>query len=265
MQEEHPRAAIQRILLLTTVVLVLLPVVVQPASCVISLEERFDGPIDWEDHTGSAFSFSISGGVGRIIERGGQRGDHYISKEISLLGVRSPHIELDWRSEADPWKYTLGRVDFCDPGTSENLGYIVLANGKCRDFGWSHELSDITQIVGDRLSIELRLTLHDSWTDDHDQEFWFDNVVVWGMPHVSGIPDIELEPGSRSRKIALDDFVTDISCEESEIEWSISGNEMIGVEFDEASRLLHFLSEGDWTGSETITITARSPDGLQGS
>jgi len=238
---------------------------IRTGFCAIYLDERFDGPCLWEDHTGSTFSFSAQGGVGHIWEQSGSIGYHYISKVVSLLGVRSPHLEIDYRAEAVIYQYRRGSVHFADPHTGERLSYIVLCNGEGGDSGWRHGIFDLTQIVGNRSSIEIRIVLPDSWTDHKAQHFWFDNIIIWGMPHVSGIPDIQFESGDAGAPMDLDQFVTDTSTGKANIIWSVTGNSKVRVSIDDSTHLARFDSEPGWTGVEYVTLTATSPDGRTGS
>ena len=234
-----------------------------PARSVVYLEEHFDGPLLWEDHTGSTYTFSTSGGVGHIAEVGGSIGDHYVSRTINLLGARSPHLEIDFRARADMWMYFRGRIDFIDPHTQQSLGYIVLCTDNVA-YAWSHRVEDISAIVGNRSSIQIRVTLPDGWTEDHNQHLWFDNLIIWGMPHVSGIPDLAFCEGDRNPSIDLDDFVTDTSYTSSAILWSVSDNSKVHVALDQSTHVAYLYSDPGWIGVEKIKLTATSPDGLQG-
>jgi len=236
----------------------------RPVSCAVFLEERFDGPVEWEDHTGSTFAFAVENGVGHISERGGGIGDHYISQVVNISGAVGPHLELDYRASAATWSYTQGRVDIVDPDTGK-VTHFPLSEKKVVCFSWRHAVLDISDAAQGKDLIEVRINLRDPWQENEKENFWFDNIVLWGMPHVSGIPDIELESGQTSRPIDLDQFVTEDLVDKSQISWQITGNENVFFRIDPRTHEAFFYAASGWTGTEQVTITARTPDGREGS
>jgi acetyl esterase/lipase/L-ascorbate metabolism protein UlaG (beta-lactamase superfamily) len=82
-------------------------------------------------------------------------------------------------------------------------------------------------------------------------------------PVISGLSDQSIADGERFPAFKLDDYVTDSDHADREITWSFAGN----VELE--PRIVNVKGEfsvqvpdADWTGSETILLTACDPGGL---
>jgi L-ascorbate metabolism protein UlaG (beta-lactamase superfamily)/pimeloyl-ACP methyl ester carboxylesterase len=82
-------------------------------------------------------------------------------------------------------------------------------------------------------------------------------------PVISGLSDQSIADGERFPDFKLDDYVTDSNHSDDEITWSFAGN----VELE--PRIVNVKGEfsvqvpdADWTGSETILLTACDPEGL---
>jgi hypothetical protein len=82
--------------------------------------------------------------------------------------------------------------------------------------------------------------------------------AVNDAPIISGIPDQTIAEGSTFTTINLDDFVSDIDNDDSQISWSYSGTTDLTV--DITARVATITSPGtDWNGAETIMFTATDP------
>jgi hypothetical protein len=81
-------------------------------------------------------------------------------------------------------------------------------------------------------------------------------------PVVSDIPDMEVAENENFQEIInLDDFVMDIDHMESEITWTVKGDNHVDVSI--LSRVV-YITPGDdpeWNGSDTLIITAIDPEG----
>jgi hypothetical protein len=77
-------------------------------------------------------------------------------------------------------------------------------------------------------------------------------------PVISDIPDQSINSGESFSPVSLDNFVTDIDNEKSELEWSVSGNTELTPSVNE-SRVAGFNQPENWFGSETLTFTVNDP------
>jgi Carbohydrate family 9 binding domain-like/Concanavalin A-like lectin/glucanases superfamily/Secretion system C-terminal sorting domain/Bacterial Ig domain len=107
-------------------------------------------------------------------------------------------------------------------------------------------------------AITFTATDPDDASDSDDAIFTVTNVN--DGPVVSNISDQTIDGGGSFTPIQLDDFVTDIDNDDSEITWSYSGNSGLFVNID-GNRVATITISEDWTGSETITFTATDPEG----
>lgn len=80
-------------------------------------------------------------------------------------------------------------------------------------------------------------------------------------PFVNLIPGQTVNMGASFTSIRLDDFVTDLDNNASDMTWSYSGNVNLSIEINN-SRVATVSSQNtSWFGSETITFTVTDPDG----
>jgi hypothetical protein len=84
-------------------------------------------------------------------------------------------------------------------------------------------------------------------------------------PVVSDIPNQSVNEGGSFTTIELDNFVTDIDNDDTEITWSYYGNEELLVEIDNNRIATITIPNEDWNGSETITFIATDLDGATNS
>jgi hypothetical protein len=90
-------------------------------------------------------------------------------------------------------------------------------------------------------------------------------IVTTSPPVVSDIPDQAVEEGKPFISIKLDDYVTDPNNTDVEITWSVSGNVNINVVISGDHIATLSAKDPNWNGSETITFTAKDPDGSSAS
>jgi hypothetical protein len=87
----------------------------------------------------------------------------------------------------------------------------------------------------------------------------------WSAPVVSDIPDQTIEAGDSFSTISLDLYVSDPDHGDTEINWTVSGNNALTVTVD-SNRVATITTPGSyWNGSETIIFTATDPDGFSDS
>jgi len=79
---------------------------------------------------------------------------------------------------------------------------------------------------------------------------------------VSDIPDLVVPGGGRDRSIGLDEYVMDTVYPDAQIEWEVSGGNRVQAQI-EPERRVAIEAPDNWSGTETLTFTARSPDGLE--
>jgi hypothetical protein len=87
----------------------------------------------------------------------------------------------------------------------------------------------------------------------------FTVTAVNDAPVVADIPNQTIAEGASFATINLDDYVTDVDNDDSEITWIYSGNIQLTVNIS-ASRVATITTPSSgWNGSETITFTATDP------
>ncbi len=83
-------------------------------------------------------------------------------------------------------------------------------------------------------------------------------------PVVSKIPDQSIDRSRTFASFDLDDYVNDVDNDKSELVWSHNATQLI-VRIDPVSHVTSVtVPSSQWTGSETITFTAKDPGGLSG-
>ncbi len=88
--------------------------------------------------------------------------------------------------------------------------------------------------------------------------------AVNDAPVVSDIPDQTIDEGQSFVSIALDDYVTDVDNDKSELTWTYSGNQDLIVVISADHIATVSVPDSDWFGAETITFRATDPDGAYG-
>jgi hypothetical protein len=88
------------------------------------------------------------------------------------------------------------------------------------------------------------------------------HVLIGAGLLVSDIPDLVIPGGGRDRSILLDEYVLDAIYPDAQIEWEVSGANQVKAVI-EVDRRLAVEAPDDWSGRESLMLTARSPDGLE--
>ena len=83
-------------------------------------------------------------------------------------------------------------------------------------------------------------------------------------PVVTDIINQTINEGSSFATINLDDFVSDLDNNISEIVWSVSGNTNLQINIDTNRIATITALDENWNGSETLVFTATDPEGLTG-
>ncbi|MFO7370293.1 MAG: tandem-95 repeat protein, partial [Bacteroidales bacterium] len=107
-------------------------------------------------------------------------------------------------------------------------------------------------------SENITFTVSDGALTDSD-EATFTVTPVNDAPVINGIPDFTINKGEAFAPVLLDDYVTDVDNDKSELAWDSDGYEELSVNIDELHYAYVVVPE-DFTGSETITFTVS--DGL---
>jgi len=81
-------------------------------------------------------------------------------------------------------------------------------------------------------------------------------------PVVSSIPDQTIAEGDSFLVINLNDYVTDVDNEHTDITWSASGNIELEVYYEQAYQTMVVMIPDNWFGNESIQFKASDPDGL---
>jgi len=79
-------------------------------------------------------------------------------------------------------------------------------------------------------------------------------------PVISDIPDVEFEENS-CYSLDLDNYVSDPDNTDSELVWSVSGNNNVDISINPSTHEAEFCSY-DWYGQETVTFKVKDPEGL---
>jgi subtilisin family serine protease/subtilisin-like proprotein convertase family protein len=99
-------------------------------------------------------------------------------------------------------------------------------------------------------------------SDSDPAIFWLD--AVNDPPVVSDIPNQSIQGGESFAQFDLDDYVTDVDNNDSQISWTYAGNSDLTVSID-GNHVATVTYPAGWTGSETITFTAMDTGGLEDS
>ena len=81
-------------------------------------------------------------------------------------------------------------------------------------------------------------------------------------PVVSDIPDQTIDEGQTFTTISLDDYVSDPDNGDSEMNWSVSGNQQLTVQIDGNRIATVSVPDSNWNGQEIITFKASDPGAL---
>ncbi len=88
------------------------------------------------------------------------------------------------------------------------------------------------------------------------------SVVIKKPPIVSIIPDQTIKKGTAFTVINLDDHVNDSDNTNAEITWTVSPTTKITITISTDRKATITVDSVGWIGSETVTFTAKDPDGL---
>ena len=111
----------------------------------------------------------------------------------------------------------------------------------------------------------ITFTATDPEGDSGSRDVLFTVSNVNDGPVISNIADQTIDEGSSFATIKLDDFVTDIDNDDSDIIWTFSGNNDLSVEIDENRIATITTPNEDWFGDETISFTAKDPSNVSSS
>ncbi len=79
---------------------------------------------------------------------------------------------------------------------------------------------------------------------------------------LSDIPDVQFDVDETlNDAFDLDDYVSDVETPDSEILWTVSGNEHVHYAVDDVEHTVDFWADAGWNGVETLTFTADDTDG----
>ena len=94
---------------------------------------------------------------------------------------------------------------------------------------------------------------------------WYDDsveILANNAPVVTDIPDQTIVEGSSFSTFDLDGYVSDVEDDDSEIDWTYSGNTDLTVSIDGDHVVTVSTPNSNWNGDETITFTAEDTGGL---
>jgi len=105
-------------------------------------------------------------------------------------------------------------------------------------------------------------------TDSQGASATQDILLAWRAvndpPVVSTIPDKTINEGDTAT-LNLDDYVTDPDNAKSELTWTCSVNNKVGVSINPTTHVVTLSASAGWHGDETLTFTARDTGGLSSS
>lgn len=102
-----------------------------------------------------------------------------------------------------------------------------------------------------------------SLTSAIDVTFTVEEVVINNAPVVSAIPGQSIKTGEVFTSVDLNDYVTDETAD-ADIEWTITGGDKLSFGINKQVLIIQ-SSDATWTGSETVTLTAKDEEGLTAS
>ncbi|MBN1789682.1 MAG: tandem-95 repeat protein [Bacteroidales bacterium] len=91
----------------------------------------------------------------------------------------------------------------------------------------------------------------------------FTVLPVNDAPVVTGIPDQSVDEGVSLDPVSLNNYVTDIDNDVSELTWSVSGDNNLTVVID-GDDIATITPDAGWTGVETLVFAAADPGSLTG-
>jgi hypothetical protein len=178
---------------------------------------------------------------------------------ISDIGDQSTDEDTPTGSIA----FTVGDIDN-DPAIltmSGNSNNLALVNPASFAFGGSG--TDRTVVITPRQdqfgSATVTVTVSDGDLTANDTFVLTVDPINDG-PVVSDILDQSVEEGSSFVAINLDDHVSDVDNDDSELSWGYAGNSELTVDINPTTRVAVIsIPNAEWNGEETITFTASDP------
>ena len=116
------------------------------------------------------------------------------------------------------------------------------------------------------IGVDMIDTLHPNASGyDLMADKWFSELegilLQNAPPEISTIPDQTIDEGSQFTDINLDAYVNDYDDLVSDILWTYSGNNELGIAITDRVAAVSIPDE-EWSGSETVTFRATDPGGL---
>jgi len=189
---------------------------------------------------------------------------------LSFAEDESLVVQLDEEWVSDP-DHPISSL-YWDAGTATGVWveFWQSENGlsirdKNRDEDWNATFYSMTDWFG-----QDSMTLY-----VFDGEEGVDSVTVYlnvtpvnDPPVISGFEDIEMEEDSVYTDLDLDDYVSDIDHELSDLDWWVSDDkrdagrvDFIGIDINYTTHIVTFYPDEDWFGSEDVTFVVSDPDG----
>ena len=111
--------------------------------------------------------------------------------DVSVIDRMVPlYLTFEWRAQSDSLAPYITNA-LWGLTTTNGIRYFDshLVNGGTADSGWNTFQRDISGIIGDHDMVGIRLYLHDSSIENHNQKLWLDNIrVTVGDTSGSGFP-----------------------------------------------------------------------------
>lgn len=85
------------------------------------------------------------------------------------------------------------------------------------------------------------------------------------LPKIAKIKSQKVKEGEKFTKIKLDNFVNDADNKDNEIKWTITGAKDLKASVNSSRTLIVEAPNKEWSGKETLTLTATDPQGASAS
>ncbi len=90
----------------------------------------------------------------------------------------------------------------------------------------------------------------------------YSDEISAAIPKISNFPGSDVLPADTIIVLPLNDYVYDPDHSDSQLTWTVSGNNRLQVSINASTHLASITTPADWDGQETLVFTSADPDNL---